>query len=83
MIDQLPLGEGPNIPPSRRPRKWGIELSPLPFETTGVLTPHAIQITLIDRETGKRLGRRRVSWEEFRGVTAGLVLINVEEGVWE
>lgn len=64
-------------PPKRSPREWGIELAPLGVDGK----PGEVRITLIDRETGKRVGARVIPWIEFRDVARNAVLINIAEGV--
>lgn len=63
----------------RKPREWGIELvklGPAPI-------PDGVRVTLLDRETGRRVGSRTIPWHEFRDVAQGLVLANIAEGVHE
>lgn len=67
-------------PPRRRPRTWGIELLPIP---PGGIHPKEIRLTVIDRETGQRVGSRKLPWSEFRDVARSVVLVNVDEGVAE
>jgi hypothetical protein len=64
---------------ARKPREWGVELVKLGPSTI----PDAVRVTLIDRETGRRIGSRTLQWEEFRDVAQGLVLTNIAEGVYE
>jgi hypothetical protein len=66
---------------ARKPREWGIELTAI-GAATGTMAA-AIRVTLIDRETGKRVGSREVPWAEFRDTAHGLVLVNIAEGVHE
>lgn len=66
---------------ARKPREWGIELAAIVDGPGGPAT--GVRVTLIDRETGKRVGARLVPWREFRDVAHGLVLVNVAEGVYE
>lgn len=61
----------------RRPREWGIELIPVGEG------PGRIRVTLIDRETGRRVGSREVPWAEFRDCAHVTTLVNIAEGVHE
>lgn len=79
MSDELPLGDRPT-PGRRLPRSWGIEISPIGAPGADDM---AVRITLIDRETGKRLGARLIPWAEFRDCAGGTFLTNIGEGVWE
>lgn len=72
---------GMPTPVKRGPREWGIELTAI-GAAIGTMAAE-VRVTLIDRETGKRVGTRTVPWAEFRDVAHGLVLINVAEGVYE
>lgn len=77
---QEPLAGTPT-PRKRSPREWGIELTPI-----GALPRDpapSVRVTLIDRETGKRVGSRVIPWTEFRDVRHSTVLANIAEGVHE
>lgn len=74
-----PVVAEPLIGQGRKPREWGIEITPiggLPREQC-----EAVRITLIDRETGRRVGSRTVPWPEFRDCATGTFLSNIAEGV--
>lgn len=62
----------------RKPREWGIEITPI-----GGPPGQSVRITLIDRETGRRVGSRTVPWTEFRDCATGTFLTNIAEGVHE
>lgn len=72
---------GMPTPVKRGPREWGIELTAI-GAATGTVADE-VRVTLVDRETGKRVGTRTVPWAEFRDVAQGMVLVNIAEGVHE
>lgn len=83
MTDELPLQMPPGlVAPRRLPRVWGISLEPVAAAANDGF-PGDVRVTLIDRETGRRVGARMLPWEEFRVSATQLVLVNISEGVWE
>lgn len=73
-------GFGNRGEPKRKPREWGIEVAPLGSPGADDM---AVRVTLVDRDTGKRVGSRRIPWAEFRDCAAGVFLTNIAEGVHE
>jgi hypothetical protein len=72
---------------ARKPRETGVEITPVGKQGTGFGATHdfpqTVRVTLIDRETGKRVGSRVLPWSEFRDAAHNVVLINIAEGVHE
>jgi hypothetical protein len=64
----------------RAPREWGISIVPLGSPGSDDM---AVRVTLVDRETGKRVGSRVIPWAEFRDCSTVTFLTNIAEGVHE
>lgn len=73
-------GMDAGAPPKRRPRTWGIEICPVPMD--GAYPPSTVRLTLIDQETGRRVGAKDCPWDWFRDCARGTVLVQIAEGVW-
>lgn len=89
-LDDHIFGRGdqplPGLPgQGRKPREWGVELTPLAADLPNPAGyfPAKVRITLIDRETGRRVGSRVLPWEEFKDSAHVATLVNIAEGVHE
>jgi len=79
MTDELPgMTAGT---PKRRPRTWAVEIAPV-GQTLAPAKPTSVRVTLIDQETGRRIGAKNCPWEWFRDCATGTVLVQIDEGVW-
>jgi len=76
----------PTMPADRGRERWGVEICGLqPGVPEGGGAPHCTQVrvTLINHETGKRVGACVLPFEWIRDVAqGGTALANIRPGVW-